>query len=132
MSPLRSRDGRYVVFVLSVDDLEWTHHWLGRLRCDQLLVYVATSEEVSPRLRIRAVESKSTSKVDQVEPLAHLEPYAEAVEQVVSTLDAVWRLLEANSDAHLVEDLRFAAFVEHLASVALSDMYPLQPSDSES
>ena len=28
-----------------------------------------------------------------------------------------------------MEDLRFAAFIEHLASVALSDLYPLEPGD---
>ena len=89
MSALLAGDGRYASFVLAVDDLEWTRHWLGRLRCDQLLVFVATDSSVQPQIRIRAVESKSTSKVEDIDLVAHIEPFAEAIEQLTATLDAI-------------------------------------------
>ena len=126
MPAMKTADENYNVFVLSVDDLEWTRHWLkpGQ-RCDQLLVFVARSPDIHPQIRVRAVESKSSSKVDAPEPHPGIDPYREAIEQVTCTLDALWRLLEQDGTDPLVEDLQFTVFMEHLASVALSDLYPI-------
>src|SRR5205807_880325 len=56
MRPTGETTANYATFILAVDDLEWTKHWLGRLRCDQLIVSIAKREDVVPRVKIRAVE----------------------------------------------------------------------------
>jgi hypothetical protein len=121
----------HAAFVLPVDDLEWTKHWLGKLRCDQLIISIARRTETHPRIRIRAVESKSTSKVEPIEPNPAVEPFAEGCGQVTATLDALWDLVAPDAEKPLIEDLRFSSFCEHIASVALSDLYPLSISESE-
>jgi hypothetical protein len=131
MSDGQASKSSYATFVLAVDDLEWTKHWLGRLRCDQLLVTVARREDVSPKIKIRAVESKTTASVEPVELVPNAEPFAEGIEQVVATLEALWSVLSPGGPDPLVEDLRFSSFVEHLTSVALSQLHPLQASDGE-
>jgi hypothetical protein len=121
----------YMAFVLTVDDLEWTKHWLGRLRCDEIIVFIARNENVSPRIRIRAVESKAVRKTDPVSISATTEPFAEGVEQVTATLDALWQIISPSSSNALVEDLRFTSFIEHLASVALSSLHPILLTDAD-
>lgn len=121
----------YIAFVLPVDDLEWTKHWLGRLRCDEIIVFIARNENVNPRIRIRAVESKAVRKTDPVVMSATTEPFAEGVEQVTATLDALWHIISTNGGNALVEDLRFTSFIEHLASVALSALHPILLTDAD-
>lgn len=121
----------YMAFVLTVDDLEWTKHWLGRLRCDEIIVFIARNENVTPKIRIRAVESKAVRKTDPVSISATTEPFAEGVEQVTATLDALWHIIAPNSGNALVEDLRFTSFIEHLASVALSRLHPILLTDAD-
>ena len=128
---MRAEETAYSTFVVPVDDLVWTKHWLGRFRCDQLMVSIARREDVSPKIVIRAVESKSSSSIEPVEPRPETEPFAEGCAQVVATLDALWELVDPDADTQLVEDLRFSSFCEHLASVALSSLYPLSTRQSE-
>ncbi len=131
MKQTHTADQRYATFVLAVDDLEWTKHWLGRLRCDQMFVSIARLPGIVPRVHIRAVESKATSKIEPVEPSPSGEYFSEAVDQTVATLDALWAVLAPTAEDTLVEDLRFSSFIEHLASVALSDLHPFEPGDGE-
>lgn len=131
MSDGQSSSSAYATFVLAVDDLEWTKHWLGRPRCDQLIVSIARREDVFPKIKIRAVESKTTASVEPVELVQSAEPFAEGIEQVVATLEALWTVLSPAGPDPLVEDLRFSSFIEHLASVALSQLHPLLAPDSE-
>ena len=119
----------YTTFVLAVDDLDWTRHWLGRLRCDLLSVSVARQPEQRPQVKIRAVESKSASATDEVDMRIDVEPFREGAAQVVATLDALWDVMFPAQPDHLVSGLRFASFVEHLASVALSDLHPFDRND---
>ncbi len=120
----------YRTFVLVVDDLGWTKHWLGSLRCDRLAVSIAKRPSVTPKVRIQAIESKSLSDTTTVEPSPTTAPYNKAIEQVSATLDAILRVIEPESVDPLVEDLRFSAFIEHLAAVALSDMHPIRTGDA--
>src|SRR5712692_1997351 len=83
----------YVTFVLPVDDLDWTRHWLGRLRCDLLNVSIARSADIHPQVHIRAVESKSTSANEEVAVRIDTEPFREGAQQVVATLDALWDVM---------------------------------------
>jgi hypothetical protein len=122
----------YSVFVISIDDVEWTRHWLGGKRCDQLIISLAKRPDVHPQVRIRAVESKATSKGDPIEPNASVDPFSEGLGQVTATLDALWSILSPTGVDQLVEDLRFSSFVEHLASVVLSELYPFESTDIES
>jgi hypothetical protein len=122
-------ENAYATFVLAVDDLDWTRPWLGRLRCDLLSVAVARVPEQHPQIKIRAVESKSASATEAVDLRADLEPFREGVEQVVATLDALSGVTFPEPPDHLVSGLRFASFVEHLASVALSDLHPFDQHD---
>ena len=119
----------YATFVLAVDDLDWTRHWLGRRRCDLLSVSVARSAEQHPQVKIRAVESKSASATDEVEIWIDVEPFREGAEQVVATLDALWEVMFPAQSDNLVSGLRFASFIEHLASVALSGLHPFDRDD---
>src|SRR4051794_39813547 len=122
-------DNGYITFVLAVDDLDWTRHWLGRLRCDLLMVSLARASEQQPKVKIRAVESKSASATDQVDLRIDIEPFREGAGQVVATLDALWDVMFPVQPDHLISGLRFASFIEHLASVALSDLHPFDQSD---
>lgn len=131
MSPEVVLDSRHALFRLAVDDLEWTRHWLGKRRCDSLLVWVATSDSVHPRIHIRAVESKASTSTDPVEPSTTNEPFRKGYEQVIETLAALARALNPGGRHQLVEDLRFASFIEHLASVALAQFHPIAPGESE-
>jgi len=119
----------YATFVLAVDDLDWTRHWLGRLRCDLLSVSVARSAGQHPQVKIRAVESKSASAADEVEMRIDVEPFREGVAQVVATLDALRSVMFPAQPDNLISGLRFASFIEHLASVALSDLHPFKRND---
>jgi energy-coupling factor transporter ATP-binding protein EcfA2 len=119
----------YASFVLAVDDLGWTRHWLGRLRCDLLSVQVARSPESQAQVRLRAIESKSASATDEVAMRIDLQPYREGADQVLATLDALWEVMFPGQPDNLVSGLRFAAFVEHLASVALSSLHPFDRDD---
>jgi hypothetical protein len=122
---------KYSAFVMSVDDLEWTKHWLGGLRCDQLVVFVARDANVSPKVRIRAVESKATLKTEPAQLSVTSDPhFAEGVGQVIATLEALWRIISPSGSNALVEDLRFTSFIEHLASVALSTLHPILVTDT--
>lgn len=114
----------YSTFVLAVDDLDWTRHWLGRLRCDLLCVSVAHSPEQHPQMKIHAVESKTARVTDELAMRVDVEPFHEGVQQVVATLDALSEVMFPAQPDHLVNGLRFASFVEHLSSVALSDLHP--------
>ena len=126
-----STRGNYFLFVVSVDDLEWTKHWLSSRRCDQLIIFVGKRSTVSPGIMIRAVESKAASAVEPIGLNADRDPFLEAVDQVVSTLDALWALVAPDAEHSLVEDLRFASFIEHIAAVALADLHPLSTDDLE-
>jgi hypothetical protein len=88
---------RYSTFVLAIDDLEWTRHWLGKLRCDQLVIHVATHGDVRPKIRIRAVESKTTSGIEPVALSVTARPFKEGIEQAVATLDALAAVLSPAS-----------------------------------
>lgn len=127
---ISTRDG-YATFVLAVDDLEWTKPWLGRLRCDQLVVRVAARDGVRPRIRLSAVESKTTTSIDPVALSPNSDPFAEGVDQAVATLEALGAVSSPAGPDPLVEDLRFAAFIEHLTSIALSEVFPVRASDQE-
>lgn len=129
MSTEASIDTAYETFVLDVDDVDWTKHWLGKRRCDLLVISVARRPEISPKVRIRAVESKATSKVNPVDPDPGANPFREGIEQVVATLEALWSLLDPSQRNPLVEDLRFSSFVEHIASVALAGLHPFHVDD---
>lgn len=125
------KEEKYSAFVLSVDDLEWTKHWLGRLRCDQLVVFVSRDASVSPKIRIRAVESKATLKTEPAQLSATSDQhFAEGTEQVVATLESLWRIISPAGANALIEDLRFTSFIEHLASVALSTLHPILVTDT--
>jgi len=76
------------------------------------------------------VESKASSSIQPVEPLPNNEPFAKGKDQVTATLDALWEVL-APPLTSLQADLRFSSFVEHLAAVALSNLYPIRVSDEE-
>src|SRR5262245_6339029 len=115
-------------FSLPIDDLEWTKHWLGRLRCDQLLVAVASEPADSPKICLRAIESKSNASTTAIEPSVDVEPFQEAAGQVVATLDALWDLVSPADENALVADLRLASFAEHLSSIILSALYPVDTS----
>lgn len=119
-------------FVLSVDDLEWTKHWLGNKRCDQLLLRFATRPDLSPQFHIRAVESKATSSSAEVVASDEKDPLAEAATQVEETIAALLEIMDPAAADFLVEDLRFATFVEHAAAVVLSQCHPLDAEDSKS
>lgn len=121
----------YQVFALSVDDLSWTKHWLGDLRCDQLLVSIARKPDVNPKVWIRAVESKSASAVAAITVSPIVEPFKKGCEQIVATLDALWEIANPTALDPLIQELRFATFVEHLASVALSVLHPIKVADHD-
>jgi len=118
-------NGSYELFVLSVDDLEWTDSWLAGERCDSLHVWIASTPEAQPRVRMRAVESKASTSTKPVSPQSTVEPFAKASGQVVATLAAISEVLFPTEGDPLVDDLRFASLIEHIASVALADLYPI-------
>jgi hypothetical protein len=122
---------KYSAFVLSVDDLEWTKHWLGRLRCDRLVVFIARDDTISPKIRIRAVESKATLKTEPAQLSATSDPhFEEGTAQVIATLESLWRIISPAGANALIEDLRFTSFIEHLSSVALSTLHPILVTDT--
>lgn len=131
MPPTISGNADYAVFVVSIDDVEWTRHWLGGKRCDQLIISIAKKETLYPQIRIRAVESKATSRGEPIDPNPATEPFSEGLNQVIITLEALWSILAPSGVDQLVEDLRFSSFMEHLASVVLSELYPFEATDSE-
>jgi hypothetical protein len=118
-----------VTFVLPVDDLDWTSQWLGRLRCDLLLVSIAPAGDGRPRIHIRAVESKSTSSSEEVAIRVDRDPFREGAQQVGATLEALAEVVFPADESDLVIGLRFASFIEHLASVALSELHPFDTDD---
>lgn len=120
----------YADYVLSVDDLEWTKHWLGQKRCDQIHVRIALSDDAAPAMRIRAVESKASGSTRELQVTEDEAPFDEAIEQIVQTLEALLAIADPESGGSVVEDLRFAGFVEHLAEVVLAEAYPVLPTDA--
>ncbi len=129
MASMETDNGAYATFVLAVDDLGWTRHWLGRFRCDLLRVAVARTTDLLPQVKIRAIESKSASATDEIDTRLDVEPFQEGTKQVVATLDALWEVMFPAQPDNLIGGLRFASFVEHLASVALSDLHPFDRND---
>jgi len=118
----RSSDpDRYLDVILRVDDLGWTRIWISeRLRCDFLLVRIAqVAEPVTPRISICGIESKSSK---QSEPIAmSRSSMAESIEQIRETIGSLQQVIHG-SDPTLDEDVRFAAFIEHvMAAVLASD-----------
>ena len=129
MSSDVNKNDKYATFVLSVDDLDWTRHWLGDRRCDIIIVSIAKSSNLNPRFRIIALESKGLSETDPIELSTEVQPFKKGTRQVTETLDELWELANPDGNQELVEDLRYASFVEQLASVALSK---IDASSSES
>lgn len=128
-APVQDSAGLYRPFVLPVDDLTWTKHWLGRLRCDQILVSIATEAAVQPQVRIVAIESKSSSETEPLTVSPDVKPLEEAGLQVLATLDALASALDPTETDRLVADLRHASFVEHLSAVVLAELHPLLRKD---
>jgi hypothetical protein len=120
----------YQLFILSVDDLEWTREWLGQRRCDSLLVWIAARPDVTPPVRIRAVESKSSTSPTPIDPDLTKDPFGGAAAQAVATLEALEDVLEVTQSHPLVRDLKFASFIEHLAAVALEQLHPVVAGDT--
>lgn len=122
--------------LLGLDDLAWTHYWLGNgRRCDLLRVSLY-DDSSQPLVRIVAIESKARGNNASYEPLQEAEPFKEGLSQVESTLDVLARLLEpkgesgsGDAEARLPDELRLAAFVEQLASRVFADMLPLRSDD---
>lgn len=115
----------YLSLHISVDALEWTAHWLGRRRCDLLSVSLAEGSDVTPRVRIVAVESKGRSDTELIEPRLNASPFDEAVTQVTATLDALDEVLCPDAQASVVADLKLSALVEHLTSETLARLSPI-------
>src|SRR5882724_9683226 len=97
--------GDYFVVNVSVDSLGWTNHWLKDKRCDLLAVAVARRPEVTPRVRITAVESKSNTGEEPMPLSADQPPFTEAIEQVVATLEALSAFLDPQAGQTLIADL---------------------------
>ena len=114
----------YRVFSIAMDELQWTRHWLKDKRCDQLLVFISASDEVQPRLHIRAVESKTTDSTEPLSVSPEVEPFREGISQVTATLECLSALLRPVGKDSFVEDMQFSTFIEHLATVALASLYP--------
>lgn len=111
----------YVSFVLPVDDLDWTGQWLEKEhRCDLVVVFVAKRDDVSPRYRLRAVEAKASGTADSPAPRLDVSPFDKGAIQVVETLESLWPLIDPEGDQGLVEDLKYASFMEHLMATVLS------------
>ncbi len=104
------------VFVLSLDDMGWTRAWLlDGTRADFLVVRV----KADGRVVFRVVESKSKEGGTPIPCEPTQEIYAEALNQVRSTLQAI-KEITATPEASLDEDLRFSSLVEHLMASVLS------------
>lgn len=116
---------KYLTVSLSVDALEWTSHWLGNRRCDLISVSVARSDDVSPKIRMIAVESKARSEPDPFDVSLEEEPFKEGAEQVVATLDALNEILCPEAAVDVISDLKQSAFLEHLLSEVLARIYPV-------
>ena len=123
----------YVRFQLSADDLDWTRHWLkpGQ-RCDQVHVLISDTNSVVPLIKIIALESKSSSADEPLEPLPWVDPFKEGCAQVAKTLSALEAVINPVGSDTLVEDLKFSSFVEHVASIVLAQLHPIRVDDQKS
>ncbi|MGH7705195.1 MAG: FtsK/SpoIIIE domain-containing protein [Candidatus Dormibacteria bacterium] len=119
----------YSTFYLSMDEIGWTRHWLGpHLRCDFLRVDVARDRGAEVCVRMRALEAKASRQSSGGEPSAGRPPWKEAVEQVRATLDNLHGMYRLDAP-NMIADLRFTSFCEHLFSVAISKLLPIQNGD---
>jgi hypothetical protein len=116
---------KYLTVSLSVDALEWTGHWLGDRRCDLIAVSVARSDDVSPKVRMTAIESKARSDSEPIDVTLDAEPFKDGAEQVAATLDAMNEILCPEAAADVISDLKQSAFLEHLLSEVLARIYPV-------
>ena len=126
-STLDSQD--FSTFYLPMDEIGWTRHWLGpQLRCDFMRIDVARDAAAQVRVRLRAIESKGSRTKSGGPPSETAEPWTEAIGQVRATLDnlvGIFRLEVSDT----ISDLRFTSFCEHLFSVAISKLLPIQSKD---
>jgi len=104
------------VFVLSLDDMGWTRSWLvdGK-RADFLVVHIKADKKVV----FRVVECKSKEGGDPTPCKENQEIFAEALNQVRITLQAI-KDITTTAKPSLDEDLRFSSLVEHLMASVLS------------
>jgi S-DNA-T family DNA segregation ATPase FtsK/SpoIIIE len=123
-------DGYFCVPV-SVDALEWTEHWLGRQRCDLLVVFLAQRPNTLPRVRFVAVESKTIADSEPIGLSVETEPFKKAVAQVVDTLDALSGAICHDAATSLIADLKLSALIEHLMSEVLARISPISGTDLE-
>ena len=114
----------YETFYLPLDEVGWTQYWLTEgLRADFLRIDVARKPEISPVIRIRAIEAKG-SKALASQLSATNPPWREACEQIRATLESLSSIHDVASPDSLA-DLRFTAFCEHVVAIALSKLSPL-------
>ena len=121
----------YLCVPVSVDALEWTEHWLGRQRCDLLVVYLAQRPNTTPRVRFVAVESKTVADSEPIGVSAESEPFKKAVAQVIDTLDALSSAICHDAATSLIADLKLSALIEHLMSEVLARISPILGTDLE-
>jgi len=121
----------YYFVPISVDSLEWTSHWLRDRRCDLLGVFLGTKENVHPKVRIVAVESKAATSSELIPVSVDAEPFRKAVSQVVATLDALEEVFCQDIATSLVADLKLSALIEHLTSEVLARLSPIRAGESD-
>ena len=122
---------RYFTVTVSIDSLEWTDHWLPERRCDLLAAHISPDPAITPRLRLTAIESKARSLDEPIEVSEKKEPFADAIDQVVTTLDALEEILFPEQGASLMADLKLTAVFEHLASETLARFGTIHAQDKE-
>jgi hypothetical protein len=119
----------FSTFYLPMDEIGWTRHWLGpRLRCDFLRIDVAREIGAPVRIRIRGIESKGSRNASGGPPSDKNEPWLEGIGQVRATLDNLSSIYRWEAP-DTISDLRFTSFCEHLFSVAISTLLPIQSKD---
>ena len=122
---------QYFWIPLSLDDIEWTRHWLpAGLRTDFVLVGLARGPAAVPSVVIQVIESKATAKTEDVSLDASDPTIKEAVDQAAATLDLLWSIYDPQA-AGVLEDVRFASFIEHIASLLLHEIHPVLPAETE-
>lgn len=103
-------------FVLSLDDMGWTHAWVEQgKRADLLIVTIGKSG-----VRFIVVESKSKEGGAKIPLSPTVAPFDEAISQVNTTLRS---LKEICDDQHgLISDLRYSSLIEHVMAAVLGRM----------
>jgi hypothetical protein len=95
-------------------------------------VLISDTNSVVPLIKIIALESKSSSADEPLEPLPWVDPFKEGCAQVAKTLSALEAVINPVGSDTLVEDLKFSSFVEHVASIVLAQLHPIRVDDQKS